>query len=129
MPKKNAISLRQTHASLTEDEKNNGIKVLDACSDRYFVPVDKGGWIEVTIGWIVPEIIFGHLWTIGIHCSEQAPQDIEGLKSSGLQELVKNLVSKTLSVIFSKVLFAQGQDYTHQSYYLSFGGVSGHLVN
>jgi hypothetical protein len=28
---------------LSEDEKNNGIKVIDKKKDRYFVPLDKGG--------------------------------------------------------------------------------------
>ncbi len=39
---KNIISSSML-SSLTEDEKNNGIKVLDFDSDRYFIPFDKGG--------------------------------------------------------------------------------------
>ena len=39
-PEKNTVS---DLSLLTENEKTNGIKVLDPSSDRYFIPFDKGG--------------------------------------------------------------------------------------
>ncbi len=110
---------------LTENEKANGIKVLDPSSDQYFVPFDKGGEQDTAGGEL------NNFWKPVDYWIDWSEQAVRTLKN---RNIWPPGTSKKPRFQNSKYYFQEGIVCTvtglyAPNYYLSFGGIFGHKAN
>lgn len=116
--KKNTVSYRKL-ASLTENEKQNGIKVLDPSSDQYFVPFDKGGEQDIAGGEL------NNFWKpvdYWIDWSENAVQTLKE-RSQWPSGTPRKTYFRNEKYYFQQGIACTGTGLYTPTYRLSFGGV------
>ena len=116
--KRNTISNREL-SLLTEEEKINGIRVLDPSSDRYFVPFDKGGEQDIKGGEL------NNFWKpvdYWIDWSEKAVQTLKKRNKWPAGTPRKPRFQNT-KYYFQQGIACTGTGLYTPTYRLSFGGV------
>ena len=124
VPKKNTVSGRRLHA-LTENEKVNGIRVLDPSSDRYFVPFDKGGEQDTAGGEL------NNFWKPVDYWIDWSEEAVRTLKERNNWPAGKSKKPRfqNSQYYFQKGIICTVTGLYAPNYYLSFGGIFGHKAN